>query len=105
MAQHDECVKHAVVALSGSYLLDYNSQQGLRDRVNYHYDQAKQMISVALRSRQNQDIGQGDNLVAAIMLLLVDDVSYQTFLSDFSAGFLRRAEQNSTRKKLIQLSV
>ncbi|EGD94244.1 hypothetical protein TESG_01765 [Trichophyton tonsurans CBS 112818] len=73
MAQHDECVKHAVVALSGSYLLDYNSQQGLRDRVNYHYDQAKQMISVALRSRQNQDIGQGDNLVAAIMLLLVDD--------------------------------
>ncbi|OAL73298.1 hypothetical protein A7D00_3073 [Trichophyton violaceum] len=73
MAQHDECVKHAVVALSGSYLLDYNSQQGLRDRVNYHYDQAKHMISVALRSRQNQDIGQGDNLVAAIMLLLVDD--------------------------------
>lgn len=87
MAQHDECVKHAVVALSGSYLLDYNSQQGLRDRVNYHYDQAKQMISVALRSRQNQDIGQGDNLVAAIMLLLVDDVSCQIFLSDCSLPF------------------
>ncbi|EFR05452.1 hypothetical protein MGYG_08464 [Nannizzia gypsea CBS 118893] len=73
MAQHDQCVKHAVVALSGSYLLDYNPQRNLRDRVNYHYDKAKEMISVALRSRQNQAIGQGDNLVAAIMLLLVDD--------------------------------
>ncbi|KAM5464524.1 hypothetical protein MferCBS49748_005408 [Microsporum ferrugineum] len=73
MAQEDPSVKHALLALSGSYWLDYNSQPSLRERVNYNYDQAKEMISVALRKPQTQAIGQGDNLIATIVLLVVDD--------------------------------
>ncbi|KAK2831934.1 hypothetical protein FQN49_007019, partial [Arthroderma sp. PD_2] len=89
MAQKDQCVKHAMLALSGSYLLDYYSYLSLRDRVNYHYNKANKMISIALRRQETQAIGQGDNLVAAIMLLLVDDcVNWELRINDDAPNWI-----------------
>lgn len=78
MAQKDTCVRHALLALSGGYILDYRSDDNLQKRVNKHYGRATSLITQALANPQTHEIGKGDNIVAAIVLLLVDDVSNKT---------------------------
>ena len=78
MAEKDLCVRHALLALSGSYILDYKSDDKLRERVNRNYTQATTMITDALTKPETHEVGKGDNIVAAIILLIVDDVSYRS---------------------------
>ncbi|KAK2735816.1 hypothetical protein FQN57_001093 [Myotisia sp. PD_48] len=73
MAQDDECVKHALLALSGSYILDYKPNETLKGLVNSHYRKATNLITNALHKPETFTTGQGDNLIAAIVLMLVDD--------------------------------
>ncbi len=76
MAVVDECVKHALLALAGAYVLDYLPSTQLLARTNRHYREAVALISNALAQQETHEVGKGDSIISAILLLLVDDVSY-----------------------------
>lgn len=75
----NDAVKHAILALAGSYVLDYVQKKELQERTNQHYRQASQLISTALQKPKTHGVAESDGIVSAILLLLVDDVSKITF--------------------------
>jgi hypothetical protein len=75
MAVADECAKHALLALAGAYVLDYLPSTQLLERTNRHYRKAVSLITEALAKQETHEVGKGDSVVSAILLLLVDDVS------------------------------
>lgn len=75
MAVEEECVKHALLALAGTYLLDYIPSPPLLTRTNNHYQQAVSLITQALSTTEMRTSNRGDSIVAALSLLIVDDVS------------------------------
>ena len=74
MAVHDQCVRHALLAFAAAYLLDYKSSEELRSIANAHYREAASLLSDALSDSKNFEVGKGDGLVAAVILLFSDDV-------------------------------
>jgi Fungal specific transcription factor domain len=74
MAESDPCVKHALLALSGSYLLDYCPNEGLRTITNQHYSSASKLISECIARPMCYDVGNSDATVAAVVLMEVEDV-------------------------------
>ena len=75
MALGDSCVKHALLAFTAAYVLDYLPTEQLRSRANTHYKKAANLLSDALSRSENIEVGKGDSLVAAAILLFSDDVS------------------------------
>jgi len=75
MAVEEECVKHALLALAGAYVLDYLPSPQLLARTNNHYQQAVSLITEALRTTGMRASERGDSIVSALSLLIVDDVS------------------------------
>lgn len=75
MAEADECVKHALLALTGAYVLDYIPSTQLLERTNRHYRDAVTLITNALAQQKTHEIGKGDSIISAILLLSTDDVS------------------------------
>lgn len=74
MALDDDCVKHALLAFTAAYVLDYLPTEQLRSRANCHYKKAVNLLSDALSKSENLEVGKGDSLVAASILLFSDDV-------------------------------
>jgi hypothetical protein len=75
MAVEEECVKHAMLALAGAYVLDYLPSTQLLARTNNHYQQAVSLITGALSSTEMRTSNRRDCIVSALSLLIVDDVS------------------------------
>lgn len=75
MAVEEECVMHALLALAGTYLLDYLRSPLLLTRTNNHYKQAVSLITEALSTTEIRTSNRGDSIVSALSLLIVDDVS------------------------------
>jgi hypothetical protein len=67
---------HAMLALAGTYLLDYLPSPALLASVNRHYQSAVEGISDALQKPETFEVAKGDSVISAILLLLVDDVSH-----------------------------
>jgi hypothetical protein len=75
MAEKDECVKHAVLALAAGYALDYHPSEILRQRANFHYRKASELLSEKILDPTLQEVGREDALVGALRILWCDDVS------------------------------
>jgi hypothetical protein len=69
------CVKHAILSLAAAYFLDYVPSEKLRGKANDHYREAVELLNDAIRDPQTEEIGKGDSVVAALILLMSDDVS------------------------------
>lgn len=74
MAASEPGVKHGILALAGSYMLDYFQSDSLKRRTDDHYAKVSEFISNALRMLEHHEIGKSDSLVGAISLLIADDV-------------------------------
>jgi hypothetical protein len=74
LADGNECVKHALLASTAAYVLDYIPRESLQRRANYHYRRAVDLLSQALRDRAAQEVGKEDTIIAALLLLSCDDV-------------------------------
>ena len=74
MAQKDECVKHALLAMAASYVLDYSPSDSLRARANTHYKKAANLLSEALKDSKSYTVGQEESVLAALVLFSHDDV-------------------------------
>ncbi|KAI0109228.1 fungal-specific transcription factor domain-containing protein [Nemania sp. FL0031] len=70
----DECARHAALAFSAGYMLDYVPREKLRIRANFHYKRASELLTLALKDPMVHTIGKGDAVVTALMLLLSDDI-------------------------------
>lgn len=84
MASSDVCVKHALLALAGSYVLDYLPSPDLLARTNRHYQKAVEAINDALQNPDTHGVAKGDSVISAVLLLLVDDVSSLVLLHIFN---------------------
>ena len=74
MAQKDECVKHALLAMAASYVLDYSPSDSLRARANNHYKKAANLLSGALKDSRSYTVGQEESVLATLVLFSHDDV-------------------------------
>ncbi|PGH08398.1 hypothetical protein GX51_01224 [Blastomyces parvus] len=73
MIAAEDVVKHAILALVGGYVLDYVHKDDLRKRTNAHYRKASELITAGLSRPETHTDSKSDGIVAAILLLLVDD--------------------------------
>ncbi|KAK4171058.1 fungal-specific transcription factor domain-containing protein [Triangularia setosa] len=69
MADKCPAVRHAMLSVSLSYILDYTTKQGWRQLATHHYQQAVRHVSQELRSPKNYSPGNGDTLIASLILL------------------------------------
>jgi hypothetical protein len=69
------CVKHAILSLAAAYCLDYGPSEELRKRANCHYEKAVGLLNQAIFDPETYEIGKGDSVVGALILLTSDDVS------------------------------
>jgi hypothetical protein len=74
MISGSDVFKHALLALSCTYILDYKPDEGLRLAGNKHYKKAVTLLSQKLKDPQEQAVGKADDLIAAISLLNMADV-------------------------------
>ena len=75
MAPKNECVKHALLAMAASYVLDYAPSDSLRARANKHYKKAADLLSQSLKDPKTYTVGGEDSVLAALVLFSHDDVS------------------------------
>lgn len=76
MAVESECVKHALLTLASTYVLDYLPSERLRVRANYHYTRAVALLDEGINNAENHEIGKEDPIIGALVLLNCDDVSH-----------------------------
>jgi hypothetical protein len=75
MITTSKCLRHTLLALASTYLLDYLPDEKLRSRANRHYKTAVDLLSEGLSDPTEQGIGKGDALIGAITLFNMHDVS------------------------------
>jgi len=75
MLSGSECLRHTLLSLACTYVLDYLPDEKLRKRANEYYYKAVMRLNDALRDPKEQEVGKGDDLVGAITLLNMHDVS------------------------------
>jgi Fungal specific transcription factor domain len=67
-------LRHAILALSAIYILDYKPKDDLRRLANKHYRAAVTLLSRDMENPLSQRIGKGDDIIAAIACLNMIDV-------------------------------
>ncbi|KAL2756035.1 hypothetical protein ACRALDRAFT_2103886, partial [Sodiomyces alcalophilus JCM 7366] len=74
IADGNACVRHAMLALSSTYVLDYKPDEKIRQASNAHYERAVTLLSDALKDQRELRPGGSVGTVAAIALLDMLDV-------------------------------
>jgi Fungal specific transcription factor domain len=74
MLAGNECLRHTLLSLACTYVLDYLPDENLRRRANHHYERAVKLLSDSLHDASEQAVGKGDALVGAITLFNMHDV-------------------------------
>ncbi len=69
MAQKSPAVRHAMLVVAASYVLDYFPTDDMKYRANYHYQEAVRLLGKELAKARNRAPGKGEALVAALVLL------------------------------------
>ncbi|KAK7413675.1 hypothetical protein QQX98_007457 [Neonectria punicea] len=70
----DECARHAALAFSAGYMLDYIPTEKLRVRTNFHYKRASELLKRALNDPSVYEVGKEEGVVTALHLLWSDDI-------------------------------
>jgi hypothetical protein len=74
MAERSPLVQHAILSLSATYILDYQTSLHLEAKAQHHHKSALTLLGIELNTRGNYDIGREEALVAALMLLSHNEV-------------------------------
>lgn len=76
MAASNHCVKHALLALSTTYVLDYHPSKELEKVANMHHKRAVILLSQALNNEETYIPGNEDAVVGALALMSQNDVTF-----------------------------
>ncbi|KAL8928156.1 MAG: hypothetical protein Q9208_001866 [Pyrenodesmia sp. 3 TL-2023] len=82
MAASNHCVKHALLALSATYVLDYHPSKELEQVANMHHKRAVMLLSQALNSEKTYTPDGEDAVVAALALMGHNDVMTPEWLTE-----------------------
>ncbi|KAI4190937.1 MAG: hypothetical protein L6R41_000456 [Letrouitia leprolyta] len=74
MAASNHCVKHALLALSTTYVLDYHPSKELEKVANMHHKRAVILLSQALNNEETYIPGNEDAVVGALALMSQNDL-------------------------------
>ena len=74
MVANSNCVKHAVLSLSSSYVLDFQKNDRMVARANLHHRQAIELIGRALNDPETYSPGKEDAVLASIAILAHNEV-------------------------------
>jgi hypothetical protein len=90
----NDCVKHAILALSATYILDYSREDHIRTRANFHWKRAIHLLTRELNDNGHCEPGKEDSVVAALVLFSHNEVptivpSCSGAESEHSLPFLR----------------
>jgi len=69
MGQISLAVKHAMLTVASSYVLDYVPKEEVKRRANYHYQRTVLLLGEELKKPENREPGKGDALIATLVLL------------------------------------
>lgn len=75
IAAKDPCARHALLAFSTAYVLDFRPTEEMRIRANDHYRNAVRLLDQALQQQETYRTGSEDGIVAAMILIYSNDVS------------------------------
>ena len=64
-----------MLAFATAYVLDFQPTEEMRLRANHHYAAAVRLLDAALRNQETYCPGREDGIVAAMVLILSNDVS------------------------------
>lgn len=70
----DEGVRHSLLALASTYVLDYQKSQLMRARANHHYQRAVDLLGMKLAHADDADDAQRKAMIGSIILLNAHDV-------------------------------
>jgi hypothetical protein len=76
MVATNNCVKHAVLSLTSSYVLDFHKDDRMIDRANLHQRQAIELIGRALNNSETYTPGKEDAVLAAIAIMAHNEVGF-----------------------------
>ncbi|KAK4185040.1 fungal-specific transcription factor domain-containing protein [Podospora australis] len=74
IAVTNKAARHALLAFATAYALDYQPTETMRERANHHYRSAVRLIEEALQREETYSPGNEDGIVAAIILVLSNDI-------------------------------
>lgn len=78
MAVQNACVRHALFTYMTAYALDYNKTEDMVERANHHYSTAVRLLKQELDNPDTYTPGKDNAVVAALIMLLNDDVGGRT---------------------------
>ncbi|KAG7288721.1 hypothetical protein NEMBOFW57_005077 [Staphylotrichum longicolle] len=74
IAAKDPCARHALLAFSTAYVLDFQPTEAMRLRANDHYRNAVRLLGQALQQQETYRAGSEDGIVAAMILIYSNDI-------------------------------
>ena len=75
MAESSECVKHALLSMAATYVLDYAPADELKVRANIHHKRAVKLLSIELAKMGTYKPGGEEVALCALSILNQEDVS------------------------------
>lgn len=87
MAARSDCVKHSILAVAATYLLDYMSEEHLRLRANFHWKRAVHLLTKELNSPETCQPGKEDAIIAALTLFARNEVITAYILPHLSPSY------------------
>ena len=74
MAESSECVKHALLSMAATYVLDYAPSEELKIRANIHHKRAVTLLGVELTKIDTYKPGGEEVALCALSILNQEDV-------------------------------
>jgi hypothetical protein len=84
MAEKSRCVMSALLALSATYILDFQPSEQLERVANWHHREAVRLLGEELNNQKTYQPGNEDAVIGTIVLLNQDDVSCVDACDKFS---------------------
>lgn len=75
MAESSECVKHALLSMAATYVLDYAPSDKLKANANVHHKQAVKLLNLELAKTETYNPGGEEVALCALSILNQEDVS------------------------------
>ncbi|KAL8851387.1 MAG: hypothetical protein Q9221_003658 [Calogaya cf. arnoldii] len=74
MAERSECVKHALLSLAASYVLDYAPADNLKARATLHHSRAVRLLDSELAKAGTYQPGVGEEAICTLAILNQEDI-------------------------------
>ena len=74
IAAKSDCVKHAILALAATYVLDYSAEENIKTRANWHWKRAVHLLTTELRISEACKPGKENAVLAAMAIFSHNEV-------------------------------